>query len=153
MLHLIRNTFRYASKPVWPAIAADLRPACQAATEGPARQRFEDFDEKWGRQYPAITRLWESTWAEFVPFLQFDPEIRSVVYSTNAIESIHARFRRAVRARGHFPTESAALKCVCLTVRSLGPTGKGRQRWMNRWKKPLNAFAVTFEGRILNTSN
>ena len=76
-----------------------------------------------------------------------------MVYSTNAIDSIHARFRGAVRARGHFPTESAALKCVCLTVRSLGPTGKGRQRWMNRWKKPLNAFAVTFEGRILNTSN
>ena len=153
VLTLIRNTFRHASKSDWPAIAADLRPACQAATEAAARQRFEDFDEKWGRQYPAITRLFESAWAEFVPFVQFDPEIRSVVYSTNAIESTHARFRRAVRARGHFPTESAALKCVYLTVRSLDPTGKGRQRWMNRWKKPLNAYAVAFEGRILNTSN
>jgi len=105
-----------------------------------------------GRKYPAITKLWESAWAEFVPFLQFDPEIRSEVYSTNAIESIHARFRRSVRARGHFPTENAALKCVYLTVRSLDPTGKGRQRWMNRWKQPLNAFTVTFEGRILKPS-
>ena len=153
VLHLIRNTFRYASKADWPAIAAGLRPVYQAPTEAAARQRFEDFDEKWGRKYPAITKLWGSAWAEFVPFLQFDPEIRSVVYSTNAIESIHARFRRAVRARGHFPTENAALKCVYLTVRSLDPTGKGRQRWMNRWKQPLNAFAVTFEGRILNPSN
>lgn len=153
VLHLIRNTFRYASKADWPAIAADLRPVYQAPTEAAARQRFEDFDEKWGRKYPAITKLWESSWAEFVPFLQFDPELRSVVYPTNAIESIHARFRRAVRARGHFPTENAALKCVYLTVRSLDPTGKGRQRWMNRWKQPLNAFAVTFEGRILNPSN
>lgn len=82
-----------------------------------------------------------------MPFLQFDPEIRCVVSSTNAIESIHARLRRAVRARGHFPTESAALKWFYLTVRSLDPTGKGRQRSM----KPLNAFAVAFEGRILNT--
>ena len=153
VLHLIRNTFRYASKADWPAIANDLRPVYQASTEAAARARLEDFEEKWGRKYPAITKLWESAWAEFVPFLQFDPEIRSVVYSTNAIESIHARFRRAVRARGHFPTENAALKCVYLTVRSLDPTGKGRQRWMNRWKRPLNAFAVTFEGRILNPSN
>ena len=88
-----------------------------------------------------------------MPFLQFDPEIRSVVSSTNAIKSIHAGFRRAMRARGHFPTESAALKCVYLTVRSLDRTGKGRQRWMNRWKKPLNAFVVAIEGRILYTSN
>ena len=124
-----------------------------AGSRDSARARFEEFTDKWNSKYPAIVKLWESAWAEFVPFLQFDPEIRAVIYSTNAIESIHARFRRAVRARGHFPTETAALKCVYLTVRSLDPTGKGRQRWMNRWKQPLNAFAVTFEGRILNPSN
>ena len=83
---------------------------------------------------------------------KFDVEIRTVIYTTNAIESIHARFRRAVRARGHFPNETAALKCVYLTVRSLDPTGTGRQRWMNRWKQPLNAFAVAFEDRILNAT-
>ncbi len=75
-------------------------------------------------------------------------EIRRIIYSTNAIESLHARFRRAVRARGHFPTEDAALKFIYLTVRALDPTGKGRQRWATRWKPALNAFAVTFEGRI-----
>ena len=153
VLHLIRNTFRYASKADWPAIANELKPIYQAPTEAAAKARFEEFATTWRPKYPAICKLWEAAWAEFVPFLQFDPEIRSVVYSTNAIESINARFRRAVRARGHFPTEAAALKCLYLTVRSLDPTGKGRLRWMNRWKQPLNAFAVTFEGRILNTSN
>jgi putative transposase len=85
-------------------------------------------------------------WAAFVPFLQFDPEIRRIVYSTNAIESLNARVRRAVRARGHFPNELAALKCVYLAVRSLDPTGKGKARWVMRWKPALNAFSLAFEG-------
>lgn len=83
-----------------------------------------------------------------MPFLGFDPAIRTVIYTTNAIESPNARFRRAVRARGHFPTEQAALKCLYLTVMSLDPTGRGRQRWSNRWKAALNAFSVRFEGRL-----
>ena len=103
----------------------------------------------WEARYPAIVKLWENAWAEFVPFLACDPEIRSVIYTTNAIESLNARFRRAVKARGHFPNENAAVKCLYLTVMSLDPTGRGRQRWTNRWKKALNAFAITFEGRII----
>jgi len=103
---------------------------------------------KWGERYPAIIRLWENAWAEFVPFLAYNPEIRKVLYSTNAIESVHARLRRSVRARGHFPTEQAAMKCPYLAVRSLDPTGRGQQRWSNRWKPALNAFAITFEGRL-----
>jgi putative transposase len=93
-------------------------------------------------------RLWESAWAEFLPFLAFSPEIRAVVYSTNAIESLNARLRRAVRARGHFPNEQAALKCLYLVIRSLDRTGRGRARWMMRWKPALNAFSLAFEGRI-----
>jgi transposase-like protein len=89
-------------------------------------------------------RLWTNAWAEFVPFLNFDPEIRT----TNAIESLNARFRRAVKARGHFPTEQAALKCVYLVIRSLDPTGAGRRRWTNRWKKALKAFDICFDGRL-----
>jgi putative transposase len=72
-----------------------------------------------------------------------------VICSTNAIESLNARYRRAVRARGHFPTEQAALKCLYLVTRSLDPTGRGRARWAMRWKPALNAFAITFEGRIV----
>lgn len=74
-------------------------------------------------------RLWEHAWAEFVPFVQFDVEIRKIVCTTNAIESVNARIRKAVRARGHFPTEQAALECVYLAVMSLDPTGTGAKRW------------------------
>ncbi len=83
-----------------------------------------------------------------MPFLEYDMEIRTVICSTNAIESINARLRRAVKARGHFPTELAALKCLYLVIRCLDPTGKGRQRWTKRWKAALNAFAITFDGRL-----
>ena len=78
----------------------------------------------------------------------YDPEIRAVLCSTNAIESLNARYRRAVRARGHFPTEQAAMKCLYLVTRSLDPTGRGRARWTMRWKPALNAFAVTFADRM-----
>jgi transposase-like protein len=74
-------------------------------------------------------------------------EIRRVLCSTNAIESLNARYRRAVKARGHFPTEQAALKCLYLVTRSLDPTGKRQPRWAMRWKPALNAFAVTFADR------
>ena len=83
-----------------------------------------------------------------MPFLQFDTSIRSVVCTTNAVESINARIRRAVNARGHFPTDAAALKCVYLAIVSLDPTGRGRKRWSNRWKEALNAFDITFDGRL-----
>jgi hypothetical protein len=85
--------------------------------------------------------------------LDYDVEIRRVICSTNAIESLNARYRRAVRARGHFPTEQAALKCLYLVTRSLDPTGKGRARWVTRWKPALNAFAITFEGRLFPSNN
>ena len=81
-------------------------------------------------------------------------EIRRVICSTMAIESINARYRRAIKARGHFPTEQAALKCLYLVTRSLDPTGKGRAKWAVRWKPALNAFAITFAGRIVpSTTN
>ena len=83
-----------------------------------------------------------------MPFLRFDKEIRTLICTTNAIESLNARFRRSVKARGHFPTEQAALKHLYLVINSLDPTGRGRQRWSNRWKAALNAFDITFDGRL-----
>jgi putative transposase len=117
-------------------------------SESAALDAFAEFSDKWEKKYPAIIRLWTHAWAEFVPFLQFDREIRTIICTTNAIESINARIRRAVNARGHFPTEAAALKCVYLAIMSLDPTGKGQQRWSNRWKAALNAFEITFDGRL-----
>ena len=148
VLHLIRNTFRLASRRDWDAMAKDLRPVYTAVNEADAQVRLDEFHDKWGDRYPAIRALWSNAWAEFVPFLDYSPEIRRVIYSTNAIESLNARFRRATRARGHFPNEQAAMKCLYMVVRSLDPTGTGQQRWMNRWKPALNAFAITFEGRL-----
>jgi putative transposase len=133
VIHLVRNTFRYASRKYWDQIAKDIRPVYTAPTEAAAKERLVEFTATWGQQYPAIVRLWENAWSEFVPFLDYDVEIRRVICSTNAIESINARYRRAIRARGHFPTEQAALKCFYLVTRSLDPTGRGKARWMMRW--------------------
>jgi transposase-like protein len=148
VVHLLRNSFRYAARQDWEKIARALKPVYTAPTEDAALERFLEFGEAWGKKYPAIVRLWESAWAEFVPFLQFDVEIRKIVCTTNAIESVNARIRKAVRARGHFPTEQAALKCVYLAVMSLDPKGTGRTRWTMRWKAALNAFDITFDGRL-----
>ncbi|MGH3634742.1 MAG: IS256 family transposase, partial [Mycobacterium sp.] len=148
VVHLLRNTFKYASKKDWGVIAKDLKPVYTAPNEAAALDRFAEFAGTWEARYPAIIKLWESAWAEFVPFLGFDIEIRKLVCTTNAIESLNARLRRAVRARGHFPTEQAAMKCLYMTVMSLDPTGRGRRRWTNRWKAALNAFEITFDGRL-----
>ena len=153
IIHLIRNTFRFASRKYWDEMARDLRPVYTAPSEPSAKERFTEFSGKWGAQYPAIVRMWENAWSEFVPFLDYDIEIRTVICSTNAIESVNARYRRAIRARGHFPTEQAALKCLYLATRALDPTGRGRARWAMRWKPALNAFAITFEGRITPNGN
>jgi transposase-like protein len=151
VVHLLRASFRYAARQHWDAIAKALKPVYTAPTEAAALERFLEFAETWGGKYPAIVKLWEDAWAEFVPFLNFDTEIRRVICSTNAIESVNARIRRAVKARGHFPNEQAALKCVYMAIMSLDPTGKGRKRWITRWKAALNAFAITFEGRLSPT--
>jgi putative transposase len=148
VVHLLRNSFRYAGRQHYDAIAKALRPVYTAATEAAAMERFLEFCEAWGERYPAIVRLWENAWAEFVPFLSFDVEIRKIICTTNAIESVNSRIRRAVKARGHFPNEQAALKCVYMAIMSLDPTGTGQRRWSIRWKPALNAFDMAFDGRL-----
>jgi transposase-like protein len=148
IVHLIRNTFHLASKRDWDALKRDVKPIYTAVNAEVARAALDELAEKWGTRYGAVIRLWENAWNEFIPFLDYDLEIRTVICSTNAIESLNARYRRAVKARGHFPTEQAALKCLYLVTRSLDPTGTGRTRWAMRWKPALNAFAITFGDRF-----
>jgi transposase-like protein len=148
VVHLLRNSFRYAGKRDCPELAKDLKPIYTAPSDKAALDLFAEFSDKWERRYPAIIRLWTDAWAEFVPFLEFDTEIRKIICTTNAIESINARLRRAVNARGHFPNEQAALKCLYMALMCLDPTGRGRGRWTMRWKAALNAFDVRFEGRL-----
>jgi putative transposase len=108
----------------------------------PGRSALNRLAESTGKQpagRPPRTRIRDRL---------YDVEIRQVICSTNAIESLNARYRRAVKARGHFPTEQAALKCLYLVTRSLDPTGTGRTRWATRWKPALNAFAITFGDRF-----
>ena len=147
IIHLIRNTFRLASRRDWAALKHDVKPIYTAVNADAARAALDELSEKWGNKYAAIIRLWTNAWEEFIPFLDYDVEIRTVLCSTNAIESLNARYRRAVKARGHFPTEQAAMKCLYLVTRSLDPTGRGRARWTMRWKPALNAFAITFADR------
>jgi transposase-like protein len=153
IIHLIRGTFRYASKRYWEQIAKDLKPIYTAPTAAAAWAAFEELEEKWGKPYPAIGRLWRAAWEQFTPFLDYDLEIRKVLCSTNAIESLNARYRRAVTVKGHFPTEQAAMKTLYLVTRSLDPKGTGQARWVTRWKPALNAFAVTFADRMPAAEN
>ena len=148
IVHLIRNTFRLASRKDWDALKRGIKPIYTAVNATTARAALDELAEQWGQRYGAVIRLWENAWEEFIPFLDYDLEIRKVICSTNAIESLNARYRRAIKARGHFPTEQAALKCLYLVTRSLDPTGTGKTRWAMRWKPALNAFAITFSDRF-----
>ncbi len=148
VVHLIRNTFRYSSKKFWPDLARDMKAMYTAASPAAALAAREAFDEKWGERYPAVTRSWHSAWNEFVPFLDLHIEFRQLLSTTNAIESLNSRFRKAVNAKGHFPNEQAALKTLYLTIRSLDPKGTGQKLWMVRWKPLLNIIAVTFADRM-----
>ncbi|AEA29012.1 transposase mutator type (plasmid) [Pseudonocardia dioxanivorans CB1190] len=147
VVHLIRNTFRLVGRQDWDAVKRDVKLIYAAPGPDAALVAMDELEQKWQRKYGAMIRLWRNAWEEFVPFLDYDVEIRKVICSTNAIESLNARYRRAVRARGHFPTEQAAMKCLYLVTRSLDPTGKGGVRWTMRWKPVINAFAITFGDR------
>jgi putative transposase len=147
VVHLIRSSLRYASRRDWAQVTADLKPVYTAVNEDDARERLADFAAKWPK-YGSIPAVWERAWSEFVPFLAFPDHIREVVYTTNAIESLNARYRRAATACGHFPNEQAALKRLYLATLALDPSGRGRQRWNNKWKAALNEFDQLFDGRL-----
>ncbi len=107
VVHLVRNSLRYASKKYWSKITGQLREVYTAPTVEEAEARFAEFAEQWRSLYPAMIQMWENAWGEFTPFLLFPPEIRRLIYTTNGIESLNARFQQATRRRGHFPNEQA----------------------------------------------
>ena len=109
---------------------------------------LDEFSAKWEKRYPAIIRLWENAWAEFIPFLDFDNEIRTVICTTNAIESINARLPAGGQGPRPLPDRAGRYQVPLPGDQSLDPTGTGRQRWTNRWKAALNAFDITFDGRL-----
>ena len=149
VVHLLRASFRYAGWDTRGKIAAALRPIYTAESVDAAAEALNTFEDEWGKRYPAIVRLWRDSWEVFTPFLAYPPEIRRVVYTTNMIESINYQLRKVTKTRGHFPTEKAALKLLCLATRNIttergGASGTGTQGW----KACLNALAIYFPGRI-----
>jgi putative transposase len=148
VVHLVRNSLRYASKKHWGQITKSLREMYTAPTVAAAEARFADFSETWGEKYPAMIRSWQTSWAEFVPFLEFPVELRKVVYTTNAIESLNARFRRSVRHRGHFPTDQAAMKVLYLTAIARRHNRENMTGQINGWKQILNTLTIHYGERI-----
>jgi len=119
-----------------------------APTEAAAEQRFAEFEQAWGGRYPAIIRLWRSSWEQFTPFLSFPPDIRKIVYTTNAIESLNARFRQATRRRGHFPDEQAALKVLYLVIRTPVKNRANVTGATPGWKAAPNSLTMYYGDRI-----
>ena len=147
IIHLIRNTFRLASKRDWDALKRAVKPIYTAVNAAAARAAFDELVETGARVTGDRQALGQRL-ARVHPVLDYHLEIRRVLCSTNVIESLNARYRRAIKTRGHFPSEQAALKCLYLVTRSLDPTGRGRARWAMRWKPALNAFSITFADRF-----
>ncbi len=153
VVHLVRNSLRYASKKHWAQITRQMRTIYEATTVPVAEAQFAEFADTWRDTYPAMINAWERAWDEFTPFLAFPAELRRIVYTTNAIESLNARFRRAVRHRGHFPTEQAALKVLYLVATTRRPNRENLTGKINGWKKILNTLTMHYGDRITVATN
>jgi putative transposase len=149
IVHLIRGSLDLVSYKDRKAVAAALKGIYRATDAEAGRAALEDFaDGPWGRKYPAITASWRRHWAEVIPFYAFPSEVRRIVYTTNAIEALHAKLRRAVRARGHFPTDDAVLKLLYLV---LNLASKEWRMPAREWTAAKAQFAILFEDRFAIT--
>ena len=148
VVHLVRSSLRYTSKKHWGQVCREMREIYTAPTVEAADARFAEFAATWAERYPAMIDTWQRAWAEFTPFLEFPVELRTIVYTTNAIESLNARFRKAVRHRGHFPNEQAALKVLYLVATDRRPNRSNPTGRINAWKKILNTLTIHYGDRI-----
>jgi len=152
VVHLVRNSLRYSSQKDWQKITKSLRAIYTAANAEAAELEFDTFAEAWGEKYPAMIGLWRSALSEFTPFLAFPQEVRTMIYTTNAIESLNARFRAATRRRGHFPDEQSALKVLYLASQQRSTSSRGFDRnpggRVNNWSKVPNVLSLTYGDRL-----
>jgi putative transposase len=126
-------------------VAASLQTIYRAATREEAERRLEEFSEKWDSQFPTISRSWRSNWERVTPFFAYPADIRKVIYTTNAIESVNMSLRKIIKNRGSFPTDEAALKLLYLALQNIA------RKWtmpIKEWKAALNRFAIIFEDRM-----
>lgn len=150
VVHLIRGSLRFCSYKDRKAVVAALKPIYRAVNVDEALTMLEAFEQVWGRRYPGIVKLWRDAWERFIPFLDYPPEIRIVIYTTNAIESLNYQLRKVTKTRGHFPNDEALLKLIYLAIRNLGRSDRfgdtSSASW--HWRAALNQFEIFFPGRL-----
>lgn len=146
IVHLIRNSLAYVNWKQRKPLAAALRPVYTALSADAARDALHTFAASpWGQQHPTIVNSWERAWPQVTPFFAFPPAVRKLIYTTNAIESLHMRLRKIIKTRGHFPTDDAATKLLWLAIRN---ANKDTVRSAHAWHDAMNQFAVFFGDRF-----
>lgn len=146
IVHLIRNSLDFASWKDRKALAAAIKPIYTAASADAAAAELDAFEAgPWGKKFPTVVASWRRAWTHVIPFFAFPPEVRRVIYTTNAIESVNARLRKILKTRGHFPTDDAATKLIWLALRNIT---EDWGRAANNWKTAMNQFAILFEDRF-----
>lgn len=149
VVHLLRSSMRYASYADRRKMATALRPIYTAPTEEAAKLALEEFRAQWRTKSPGAIAVWDRAWAEFVPFLAFPVEIRKIIYTTNAIESLNYQLRKVTKARGSFPSDAAAMKLLYLAIRNINQKrGSTHGPGTYRWTEALNTFAIQFPDRL-----
>ena len=150
LVHLIRNSLDLVGWKERKALAAALRLIYTAANAEAAQAALETFAAgPWGRRFPTTVTAWRRAWPHVIPFFAFPPEVRRVIYTTNALESVHARIRKIIKTRGHFPNDEAATKLIWLALRNI-TADWGRP--VHHWKAAMNQFAILYEDRFLKAS-
>jgi putative transposase len=144
IVHLVRASLNYVNWKERKLVAADLKAIYRAATEAQAEQELTEFIARWGHTYQAIGKLWKDNWDRVIPFFDFPPEVRRVIYTTNAVESLHMSLRKISKTRGSFPSEDAALKLLYLALRNASAKWEALQYW----KQALNHFQMLWGERI-----
>jgi putative transposase len=146
IVHLIRNSLDYASWKDRKALAAAIKPIYTAPSAEAAQAELDAFGQgPWGQRFPTVAASWRRVWDKVIPFFAFPPEVRRVIYTTNAIESVNARLRKIIKTRGHFPSDDAATKLIWLALRNITAEWG---RAANHWKTAMNQFAILYEDRF-----
>jgi putative transposase len=146
IVHLLRNSLDFANWKERQPLAAALRPIYTAASADAALTALEAFEHSpWGTRFPTVGAAWRRAWTHVIPFFAFPPEVRRVIYTTNALESVHARLRKIIKTRGHFPNDEAATKLLWLALRNITAAWS---RAAPTWKTAMNQFAILYEARF-----
>jgi putative transposase len=145
IVHLVRHSLNYVGWKQRKEVAADLKLIYTAATDEDAEQRLDEFSGKWDEKFPMIAKSWRSNWTRVIPFFAHPPEIRKIIYTTNAIESLNMSLRKVTKARGSFPNDEAVSKLLYLALRNIA---KNWTMPVHAWKDALNRFAIIYENRL-----